>query len=511
MKPILTALGALPLAALATSGSVSNQAVLSGADAGTADDQVAVRTPMGIIIGSVTTVENFNGIPYAEPPRPKGTEPGDNLPVLFYIFGGGFMFGATSANNAEDFIQFAEGKDKGFVFVGVNYRVGGFGFLGGSEILEDGSANLGLLDQRMGLEWVADNIAYFGGDPERVTLWGQSAGSISVFDQMALYDGDATYKGRPLFQAAIMNSGSVIPTERVDSSKAQRIFDAVASKADCRGASSTKLACLRSLDFEDFYHAVNSAPRILDYSSLALSYLPRPDGVILTDSPEVLAKKGRYHAVPVIIGDQEDEGTLFSFAQKDLNSTEALVGYLEDYFFANATREQVEGLVATYGDNSEAGSPFRTALLYEWYEAEYKAGKGFKRVAALLGDVVFTLSRRLAVEGMVRSNPKVPVWSYINSYAYGLVPYYGTPHGSDVRMMFKGTGNPAQSSRTYYLNLMYHLDPNVDRGIYKEWPTWTTEERKLLHINLGVNEIIEDDFRQESYEYLAKHAQVLHF
>lgn len=68
MKPILTALGALPLAALATSGSVSNQAVLSGADAGTADDQVAVRTPMGIIIGSVTTVENFNGIPYAEPP-----------------------------------------------------------------------------------------------------------------------------------------------------------------------------------------------------------------------------------------------------------------------------------------------------------------------------------------------------------------------------------------------------------------------------------------------------------
>src|SRR3954470_20019209 len=90
----------------------------------------------------------------------------------------------------------SEGKP--IIFVAVNYRVGGFGFLAGKEILKDGSANLGLLDQRLGLQWVADNIAAFGGDPSKVTIWGESAGSISVLDQMALYDGDNTYKGKPL-------------------------------------------------------------------------------------------------------------------------------------------------------------------------------------------------------------------------------------------------------------------------------------------------------------------------
>lgn len=72
------------------------------------------------------------------------------------------------------------------VVVTVNYRVGGFGFLPGAEILADGSANLGLLDQRLGLQWVADNIADFGGDPTKVTLWGESAGAISIFDQSKL-------------------------------------------------------------------------------------------------------------------------------------------------------------------------------------------------------------------------------------------------------------------------------------------------------------------------------------
>jgi triacylglycerol lipase len=124
--------------------------------------------------------------------RPTGTEAGANLPVLVWIFGGGFELGSTSMYDGTGLVSASMNLGMPIIFVAINYRVGGFGFMPGSEILKDGSANLGLLDQRLALEWIADNIKAFGGDPTKVTIWGESAGSISVFDQMALYDGDNT-------------------------------------------------------------------------------------------------------------------------------------------------------------------------------------------------------------------------------------------------------------------------------------------------------------------------------
>lgn len=545
--------------------------------------EVAVKIPSGTIVGSVTDVESFHGIPFANPPvgklrlrpprrrsrglgmfnatelapacpqmplnttevrlpplgknnptpprwgdnetrgqedcltvtvqRPKGTRADAKLPVLFYIFGGAFMFGATRANDAEDFIRFAEAQGQGFIFVGVNYRVGGFGFLGGAEVLEEGSTNLGLRDQRMGLEWVADNIVYFGGDPKKVTLWGQSAGSISVFDQMALYGGNATYKGNELFRSAILNSGSVILTERVDSQRAQVIFDTVVSEANCTSDPRPKLDCLRSLNFTEFYRAANSVPRVLDRSSLALSYLPRPDGDLLADSPEAIANTTNYHAVPAIITSQEDEGTAFSFAQSDVNNTEALVDYLSNTFFNKATRKQVADLVETYPVGPAYGSPFRTGLLNEWYRDEYHNGNGFKRLAALLGDFVFTLARRLAMEGMARWHPDVALWSSQNSVAYGVIPYWGTPHGTDVALLFLGNGTAAavNSTRTYYLNFLHNQDPNKGIKKYLEWPKWTPDGRRMLRINAFRNTLIEDTFREGSYKFLRENTKALHF
>lgn len=444
--------------------------------------------------------------------RPRGTTPDDRLPVLFWIYGGGFVYGSTQGFNADKMIEFAAAQGQEFIFVAVNYRVAGFGFLGGAEILRDGSANLGLLDQRMGLEWVADNIASFGGDPEKVTIWGQSAGAISVFDQMLLYDGNATYNGKSLFRGAIMNSGAATPTDPVDCPKAQAIYDTVVERSGCGGEDDT-LECLRGLPYEVFLEASNSVPRILSYTALALSYLPRPDGTALTDSPDVLASEGRYHAVPMIIGDQEDEGTIFSFAQTNLTSTEAFAEYLSTYYFAHSNESQVTEFVNTYPPESPAGSPFRTGEFNEFYNDFYGTGRGFKRVAALLGDIVFTLARRLSIEAMVGANPDVPVWSYLNSFHYSVLPlnYAGTAHGSDVNMMFEGTGHPARSSRTYYFNFLHNQDPNVGvDGGFLSWPRWT-ENKKLLWIQLGLNILRDDDFRAESYRYMKENTKSLYF
>lgn len=111
---------------------------------------------------------------------------------------------------------------------------------------------------------MADNIAKFGGDPSKVTIWGESAGAISVADQTLINGGDNTYKGKPLFRAGIMNSGSIIPATDSKSPKAQAVFDRVVEAAGCSSASD-KLACLRALSQQDFQRAVTSVPGIFDY------------------------------------------------------------------------------------------------------------------------------------------------------------------------------------------------------------------------------------------------------
>lgn len=121
--------------------------------------------------------------------RPAGTKEGDKLPVMLWIFGGGFELGSTAMYDGSNVVARSVELGKPVVFAAVNYRVGGFGFLAGKEILAEGSANLGLLDQRLGMQWVADNIAAFGGDPDKVTLWGESAGAISIFDQLIANNG----------------------------------------------------------------------------------------------------------------------------------------------------------------------------------------------------------------------------------------------------------------------------------------------------------------------------------
>ncbi len=86
-----------------------------------------------------------------------------NLPVIVWIYGGGFEMGSTASYDGARLVAKAVTLGKPFVFVAMNYRLGGFGFIGGREVLNDGSANLGLLDQRLAIQWVADNIESFGG------------------------------------------------------------------------------------------------------------------------------------------------------------------------------------------------------------------------------------------------------------------------------------------------------------------------------------------------------------
>ncbi|KAK2014524.1 carboxylesterase [Colletotrichum eremochloae] len=444
--------------------------------------------------------------------RPVGTKEGDKLPVMYWIFGGGFELGSTSMYNGVGLV--AEGVEIGkpFIFVAVNYRVGAFGFMPGKDLMEEGSSNAGLLDQRMGLEWVQDNIASFGGDPDKVTLWGESAGAISIFSQLTLFNGNITRNGKPLFHGAIMNSGSAVPTDPMDCPKATKVYEQVLSAAGCDKAED-RLKCLRALSYDDMRKAANSVPALLSYTSVALSYLPRPDGKNIPSSAEVFATSGNLPKVPFILGDQEDEGTLFALFQSNVTTTEEVENYLSTLYFNNASPEQIKSLVATYSPDPSEGSPFGTLIFNE-------VRPQFKRLAAILGDAVFTLTRRAVFNISQTVQPEVNTWSYLSSYDFG-TPVLGTFHGSDLLQVFFGIkpNYARHSMRAYFYNFAYNLDPNDSSGGSGKgtpkadlisWPKWR-DGNKLLHMGADSADLTDDNFRQDSFNFLLSNVEKLRY
>jgi carboxylesterase type B len=274
----------------------------------------------------------------------------------------------------------------------------------------------------------------------------------------------------------------------------------VVKEAGCSGSSDT-LSCLRTTPYTKFLQACNSVPGVLGYFTVNLSYLPRPDFKTLTASPEALVAAGKYTKVPFIVGDQEDEGTLFGLFTPNLTTTAEVSEYLSTYFFTDATTSQIDQLVATYPNVIEDGSPFRTGLLNNWYPQ-------FKRISAILGDLTFTLTRRVFLSTASAVYPDVPSWSYLATYDYG-TPILGTFHGSDLLQVFYGVlpNNAAKTVRGYYYSFIYNLDPN-EGNTFAEWPQWSTS-KKLMNFGAQQNTLIDDNFRSDSAQWLANNVASL--
>lgn len=161
--------------------------------------------------------------------RPKGTAAAAKLPVMVFIHGGGFYSGATS----DPLYNGARLAENGVVVVSIAYRLGVFGFLA----LGDAAGNFGLMDQQLALRWVRDNAAAFGGDPARVTVFGESAGAISIGLHL-----DHMPSSRPLFDRAIMESNLLgVPIRTL--SEARGLGSQYATTLGC-----ADLECLRQVD-----------------------------------------------------------------------------------------------------------------------------------------------------------------------------------------------------------------------------------------------------------------------
>jgi para-nitrobenzyl esterase len=214
---------------------------------------------------------------------------GEKLPVMVWIYGGGFGIGMTSSP-AYDGTNLAK---KGIVLVSVAYRVGPMGFLAHPELSKEsgkGSGAYGIQDQIAGLKWVKNNITQFGGDPNNVTIFGESAGGISV--SML----SASPMAKSLFQRAISESGGNMAPPRMTLKKAEEQGKAYLSKL---GANDIMAA--RAL----------SAEAIQKETKGMGSFWPVADGETIVENQYELFEAGKFNDTPILIGTNSDEGGLF--------------------------------------------------------------------------------------------------------------------------------------------------------------------------------------------------------
>ena len=183
---------------------------------------------------------------------------GSSLPVLAWIYGGAFVEGSAAVYNATNLVWESIEIGEPTVVVTFNYRLGIFGWGQGREFAQNNATNLGLRDQTLALQWIQENIQAFGGDPRRVTAFGESAGAVSIalhYLNPALIDD--TPQNNTLFRAAIFESGapSTFPVASPYEIR-QDVFDTLTEISNCTtGADISSFECLRELPADELFAA----------------------------------------------------------------------------------------------------------------------------------------------------------------------------------------------------------------------------------------------------------------
>jgi para-nitrobenzyl esterase len=262
-------------------------------------------------------------------------KPDERLPVMVWIHGGAFNIGSGSQPEFD-------GRNlarKGVVVVNFNYRLGPLGFLVhpllSKESAQDTSGNYGLLDQIAALKWVQRNIAAFGGDPHRVTIFGESAGSKSVTLLMI------SPLAAGLFQRAIAESGGPMigseylnPAYDGNMAKASKRGQELASRLGC-GNTGDVLAALRAKSAQELVKA--AGVKAGGFDDEGLYFTPVFDGRVLPKDPVAAYSGGQQHDVPLIIGSNLNEGNYFIQDEKDL-TMEKYQSFLKSKFADNWAR-----------------------------------------------------------------------------------------------------------------------------------------------------------------------------
>jgi para-nitrobenzyl esterase len=286
------------------------------------------------------------------------------LPVMVWIHGGGFVAGSSSEPRQDA----GNLSKKGVMVVSLNYRLGVFGFFAHPELTKESehnsSGNYGLLDQVAALQWVHDNISVFGGDPDNVTIFGESAGSSSVSTLMA------TPLTKGLFKRAIGESGSLIKlTQHLKSrSEAENAGVAFAEKA----FGTASLEALRALPAQQILDAALKVPRETFTQDIDGYFLP-------TDCISIFTS-GKQSHVPLLAGWNKDEGNYKNYFKDDKPTVENFIALANARLGGDSQFFLKVYPAATDADAKRAaqdfiGDQFTGYATWKWLELQLKTGE----------------------------------------------------------------------------------------------------------------------------------------
>jgi para-nitrobenzyl esterase len=378
------------------------------------------------------------------------------LPVMVWIYGGGFTGGGTGLP-VYDGTNLAK---RGVVLVSIAYRVGPFGFLAHPELDAESparaSGTYGLMDQIAGLQWVKHNIAAFGGDPSNVTIFGESAGGISV-SMLA-----ASPKAKGLFERAISESGGSfapakdeyliggenVPTMKMAEQQGTVFVAQIGAKS---------IAEARKIPADTIVKA--AGPQLG-------KFWPALDGDVIVDDQYKLYESGRYNDVPLLIGWNSDEGA--PFVPKD-----TAVAYKT--LTIQAYGAKANEILAGYPANDDAQA--------------LRSARDLFRDAAF-GWPTWTWARLQSRTG----KSKVFVYYFTHRPPYPDIPFlkdWGAAHGADIAYVF---GNPVSSRwtpedrafsdliQTYWVNFAKNGDPNG--GAAPRWPAFNEALPQVMQLDV---------------------------
>ncbi|KAJ3841175.1 Alpha/Beta hydrolase protein [Lentinula raphanica] len=334
--------------------------------------QLADTEPPECVQGLVTDSEDCLFLNVHIPGNQVSTKA---LPTVVWIHGGGYAGGNGAEFHGSDLLQEANNE---VVAVVIQYRLGLFGFLAGKEVKENGDLNAGLLDQHLALKWVNEHISKFGGDPEKVTIWGESAGAGSVLQHVIAQDGQTS---PPLFRGAITSSTFLPSQYPFDDPIPEGLFAEVVSQSNCSSASDA-LACLRAADVS-VLRTVNADMQAAAFFG-TFTFVPVIDGSFITQRPTVALREGKINGRAFLAVTNTHEGTLFVDQTGVVMNTTTYAGQLFPKFGPeqdDAVSKQYAGLGTTLNqiNNIMGDSIFKCPsffMLNAFHEHEFNAFKG---------------------------------------------------------------------------------------------------------------------------------------